>query len=445
MIPDDPVDFLLSLSRSEYLGMKPGLERIRELLEKLDHPEAAFNSVLIGGTNGKGSTAVILASLLARVAGKDGKPLRLGLYLSPHLVNLEERILVGGKPVSREQIRETARKLLPAEKTEAERDRWTFFEFITAIAFACFRDEKVDLAVAEVGLGGRLDATNVLSPLVSIITNISREHTEWLGKTDREIAREKAGIVREGGVVVTGAEGEAREEIHRIAGQKGAKMISLGRDFAVARAKSGGFDYQGLSLDLKGLPLSGRGDYQFRNAALALAGLEVLAGRMNFQPREKEIRAGLDGFTIPGRLQIVEKEAPIVLDGAHNPGAARVLSEELKSMFPGRKARIIFAAMRDKEVDKILEQVLPLASRMILADLGGKRALAPAELEKIIRDKSADLDLEKADGVKAALDLAREGIREGEYVLVTGSLYLVGEALRALELPGHVSIEANNQ
>ena len=445
MIPDDPVEYLLSLSRSEYLGMRPGLERIRELLEKLDHPEAAFNSVLIGGTNGKGSTAVILASLLARVAGKDGKPLRLGLYLSPHLVNLEERILVGGKPVSRERIRDTARKLLPAEKTEAERDRWTFFEFITAIAFACFRDEKVDLAVAEVGLGGRLDATNVLSPLVSIITNISLEHTEWLGKTEREIAREKAGIIREGGVVVTGAEGEAREEIHRIAGQKGAKMISLGRDFAVARAKSGGFDYQGLSLDLKGLPLSGRGDYQFRNAALALAGLEVLAGRMNFQPREKEIRAGLDSFTIPGRLQIVEKEAPIVLDGAHNPGAARVLSEELKSMFPGRKARIIFAAMRDKEVDKILEQVLPLASRMILADLGGKRALAPAELEKIIRDKSADLDLEKADGVKAALDLAREGIREGEYVLVTGSLYLVGEALRALELPGHVSIEANNQ
>ncbi|MCX5868114.1 MAG: bifunctional folylpolyglutamate synthase/dihydrofolate synthase [Proteobacteria bacterium] len=477
MIPDDPVDFLLSLSRSEYLGMKPGLERIRELLEKLDHPEAAFNSVLIGGTNGKGSTSVILASLLARVAGKDGKPLRLGLYLSPHLVNLEERILVGGKPVSREQIRETARKLLPsfanlsdialakseategsarrklgggatafsrgappAEKAEAGRDRWTFFEFITAIAFACFRDEKVDLAVTEVGLGGRLDATNVLSPPVSIITNISLEHTEWLGKTDREIAREKSGIIREGGVVVTGAEGEAREEIHRIAGQKGAKMLSLGRDFAVARAKSGGFDYQGLSLDLKGLPLSGRGDYQFRNAALALAGLEVLAGRMNFQPREKEIRAGLDSFTIPGRLQIVEKEAPIVLDGAHNPGAARVLSEELKSMFPGRKARIIFAAMRDKEVDKILEQVLPLASRMILADLGGKRALAPAELEKIIRDKSADLDLEKADGVKAALDLAREGIREGEYVLVTGSLYLVGEALRALELPGYVRI-----
>jgi len=441
MIPDDPVDFLLSLSRSEYLGMKPGLERIRELLEKLHHPEAAFNSVLIGGTNGKGSTSVILASLLARVAGKDGKPLRLGLYLSPHLVNLEERILAGGQPVSRERIRETARKLLPTEKTEADRDRWTFFEFITAIAFACFRDEKVDLAVAEVGLGGRLDATNVLNPLASIITNISREHTEWLGVSEREIAGEKAGIIRERGVVITGAEGEAREEIHRIAGQKGAKVLSLGRDFTVARMKSGGFDYRGLSLDLKGLTLSSRGDYQTRNAALALAGFEILAERLNFQPREEEIRAGLKGFRIPGRMQIIEEEGrTIVLDGAHNPGAARVLSEELKSMFPGRKARVIFAAMRDKEVDQILDQVLPLASRMILADLGGKRALAPAELEKIIRDKSADLDLEKADGVKAAWDLAREGIREGEYVLVTGSLYLVGEALRVMDLPGYVRI-----
>lgn len=441
MIPDDPVEFLLSLSRSEYLGMKPGLERIRELLDQLGHPERDLSSVLIGGTNGKGSTSVILASLLARVKGKSGKPLRLGLYLSPHLVNLEERILIGGVPVSRERLRGIARKLLPAGDAGAERDRWTFFEFVTAIAFGCFREERVELAVTEVGLGGRLDATNVLDPLVSIITNISREHTEWLGASEREIAGEKAGIIRENGVVITGAEGEAREEIGRIAGQRGAKVLSLGRDFTVARMKSGGFDYRGFSLDLKGLTLSGRGDYQIRNAALALAGFEILAERLNFQPGEEEIRAGLKGFRIPGRMQIIEKEGrTIVLDGAHNPGAARVLSEELKNIFPGRKARLIFTAMRDKEVDKILEQILPLASRMILADLGGKRALAPAELEKIIRDKSADLDLEKADGVKAALDLAREGIREGEYVLVTGSLYLVGEALRVMDLPGYVQI-----
>ena len=441
MIPDDPVEFLLSLSRSEYLGMKPGLERIRELLEKLHHPEAAFNSVLIGGTNGKGSTSVILASLLSRVPGPGGKPLRLGLYLSPHLINLEERILVGGQPVSREGIRETARKLLPAEKTEAERDRWTFFEFITAIAFDRFREEKVDLAVAEVGLGGRLDATNVLNPLVSIITNISREHTEWLGASEREIAGEKAGIIRERGVVITGAEGEALEEISRIAGQKGAKVLSLGRDFVVEQVKSGGFDYWGLGSVIKDLTLSCQGDYQTRNAALALASFEILADRLNFQPREEEIRAGLKGFSMPGRLQIVERERrPIILDGAHNPGAARVLSGELKRLFPGRKARLIFTAMRDKEADKILEHILPLASRVILVDLGGKRAFPPAELEKIIRSRSADLELEKTAGIKAALDLAREGNHEEEYILVTGSLYLVGEALRALELPGYVRI-----
>ena len=490
MIPDDPVDFLLSLSRSEYLGMKPGLERIRELLEKLHHPEATFNSVLIGGTNGKGSTAVILASLLSRVAGENGKPFRLGLYLSPHLVNLEERILVGGQPVSREGIRDTARKLFPSfanlsdiapvlpstfsakeglakseategstrrnlgggatassrgappvEKTEAERDRWTFFEFITAIAFDRFREEKVDLAVAEVGLGGRLDATNVLNPLVSIITNISREHTEWLGASEREIAGEKAGIIREGGFVVTGAEGEALEEISRIVGQKGAKVLSLGRDFVVERVKSGGFDYRGRGGTIRGLTLSGPGNYQTRNAALAMAGLEILAERLNFQPREEEIRAGLQGFRIPGRMQIIAGEGrTLVLDGAHNPGAARELSGELKRLFPGRKARLIFTAMRDKEVDKILEQILPLASRVILVDLGGKRAFPPAELETIIRCRSADLELEKTSGVEAALDLAREGNREDEYILVTGSLYLVGEVLRALGLPGYVQI-----
>ena len=442
MIPDDPVDFLLSLSRSEYLGMRPGLERIRELLEKLHHPEDTFNSALVGGTNGKGSTSVILTSLLARVAGKDGKPFRLGLYLSPHLVNLEERILVAGRPVSREGIRDTARKLISAEKTEAERDRWTFFEFITAIAFDRFREEKVDLAVAEVGLGGRLDATNVLSPLVSIITNISREHTEWLGASEREIAREKAGIIREKGIVITGAEGEAREEISRIAEQKGARVLVLGRDFIAEPAKSGGFDYRGLGSVIKGLTLSSSGDYQMRNAALALAGFEILAERLRFHPREEEIRAGLSGFRIPGRMQIIEKEGrTLVLDGAHNPGAARELSGELKRLFPGRKARLIFTAMRDKEADKILEQILPLASRVILADLGGKRAFPPAELEKIIRLRSADLELEKTSGVKAALDLAREGNREDEYILVTGSLYLVGEALRVLELPGYVEIQ----
>ncbi|MCX5858518.1 MAG: bifunctional folylpolyglutamate synthase/dihydrofolate synthase [Proteobacteria bacterium] len=442
MIPDDPVEFLLSLSRSEYLGMKPGLERIRELLEKLHHPEDTFNSVLVGGTNGKGSTAVILASLLSRVAGENGNPFRLGLYLSPHLVNLEERILIGGRPVSREGIRDTARKILPSGKMETERDRWTFFEFITAIAFDRFREEKVELAVAEVGLGGRLDATNVLSPLVSIITNISREHTEWLGASEREIAGEKAGIIREKGIVVTGAEGEALTEIRRAAGEKGARVLSLGRDFAVAPAGPAGFDYRGVGLSLKGLSLSSRGDFQTRNAALALAGFEILAERLDFSPREEEIRAGLSGFRIPGRMQIMEREGrTLVLDGAHNPGAARVLSGELKKIFPGRKARLIFTAMRDKEVDKILEQILPLASRMILVDLGGKRAFPPAELEKIIRLRSADLELEKTSGIEAALDLAREGNREDEYILVTGSLYLVGEALRALGLPGNVEIQ----
>ncbi|MDD5223143.1 MAG: bifunctional folylpolyglutamate synthase/dihydrofolate synthase [bacterium] len=440
MIPEDPVDFLLSLSRSEYLGMKPGLERIRELLEKLHRPEDAFRSVLVGGTNGKGSTAVILASLLSRVAGKNGKPFRLGLYLSPHLVNLEERILVGGRPVSREGIRDTARRLLIGEKTDSERDRWTFFEFITAIAFDRFREGQVELAVAEVGLGGRLDATNVLNPLASIITNISREHTEWLGASEREIAGEKAGIIREGRTVITGAEGDALAEIRRMAAGKGARVLSLGRDFAVERTGAG-FDYRGPGSMIRGLTLPGPGDYQIRNAALALAAFEILAGCLDFSPREEEIRAGLEGFRIPGRMQRIEREGrTIVLDGAHNPGAARVLSEELKNAFPGRKARLVFTAMRDKEVDKILEEILPLASRVILVDLGGKRAFPPAELEKIIRRRSADLELGKASGMEAALDLAREGCGQEEYLLVTGSLYLVGEALRALDLPGYVEI-----
>lgn len=435
----DPIEFLLSLSRSEYLGMKPGLGRIRELLARLGNPEQLFRSILVGGTNGKGSTAAMLASLINRSRIRGGGRARWGLFLSPHLIDLGERMVIDGAPAPRERIREIARMLMDEEERADERDRWTFFEFVTATAFEYFRRERVDIVVAEVGLGGRLDATNVLNPLVSVITNISREHTEWLGNTEKEIAREKSGIVRSGGVMITGARGEALSEIRRIAAEKGSACYSLGTDFRCAGDEDG-FTYHGMNLDIPDLSFAGPGRFQRDNAALALAAWEMISERLAMELTREEARAAFRGLSVPGRFQIVEKEIPIVLDGAHNPGAVRVLASELTRRFPGRKARTIFTAMRDKEVGEVLAPLMPIISRMYLVSLGGERAMLPDELAAIIRERGGEFPLEHPPHIADAVRLARQDVAGDEYCLVTGSLYLVGEVLKVLELPGFVQI-----
>lgn len=439
----DPIEFLLSLSRSEYLGMKPGLERIRELLRELRNPETGFQSVLIGGTNGKGSTAALLAGLLDRVHLRRGERVRWGLYTSPHLVELEERMIVMGRPAERDRIREIVRTLVAEDRFGCQRDRWTFFEFVTATAFEYFREEEVDCAVVEVGLGGRLDATNVLDPLVSVITNISREHTEWLGNTVREIAREKAGIIRENGIVVTGARGDALLEIRRIAEEKNSKLYVLDEDFHLAGQAEDGFVFTGRTSRYAGFSFYCPVGFQGDNAALALAAWEVLSEKMGVELGSEEIQAGLRGVFIPGRFQMVEGETPIILDGAHNPGAAAVLAGEIRRNFSGRRARVIFTAMRDKEVGEVLKPLLPLASRILLVSLGGERAVTLGELEEIIRNGEGGIPIESLPSVADALRRAHEDIAPDEFIVVTGSLYLVGEVLKELRLPGHIRIGQN--
>jgi len=439
----DPIDFLLSLSRSEYLGMKPGLERIRELLRELRNPETGFQSVLIGGTNGKGSTAALLAGLLDRVRRGRGDRIRWGLYTSPHLVELEERMIVMGRPAERDRVREIVRTLVAEDRFGSERDRWTFFEFVTATAFKYFREEGVDYAVVEVGLGGRLDATNVLDPLVSVITNISREHTEWLGNTVREIAREKAGIIRENGIVVTGARGEALSEIRRIAEERNGTLYVLGEDFHLAHGGDGGFIFNGITSRHSDLSFSLPVGFQGDNAALALAAWEVLSEKLGMELDSEEIQVGLRGVSIPGRFQVVEGETPIVLDGAHNPGAAAVLAGEIRRNFAGRRARVIFTAMRDKKVGEVLKPLLPLASRMLLVSLGGERAISLGELEGIVRVGRGGIPIESPSSIADALRRVYVDIAPDEFILVTGSLYLVGEVLKELRLPGHIRIGAN--
>jgi len=409
----ETLDDLYALQK---FGIKFGLSSTENLLKKLGRPESGLPCLHIAGTNGKGSVGAMSSTVLTRAGYK------VGFYSSPHLVSFRERFLINGEMISRPEVVELAGLV---RQISAPEEPPTFFEFVTAMAFKYFADSKVDLAVMETGMGGRLDATNLAEAPVGIITNISIDHTEYLGRTLREIAGEKAGIIKPGQAVVTGERRPRLLDLFaRTARDRGAELFCLGRDFRVRRRPGGGFDYTGFNWNLRGLELNLLGLHQVQNAALALAAIELLDAR-GFKVTEDSIRSGLKSVFWPGRAEIFPGPPDIMLDGAHNPGKAAALSRTLPGL-PYRRRHLILGIMADKDIPKILKPLLPLAETLILTRPEYSRAAAPEVLARAVKDFSGQVIIKP--GIPEAIEAARALAAPEDLILITGSLFTVGEA-----------------
>ena len=395
------LEYLFSLYR---FGSKLGLGPIRKALKELGNPERGMKVIHVAGTNGKGSVCAMLASVLQEAG------YRVGLYTSPHLVDFRERIQVNGEMIPKRDVVRLF-KMVKSKNIDL-----TYFEFVTALAFKYFREQEVDLLVLEVGLGGRLDATNVVRPLVSVITNVSKEHTDVLGNEIKQIAFEKAGVIKRGSTVITGAKGEALEVIERVCRERGSELIRVKNK--VRRIYSD-LDKQVIVYrDVKiNLPLLG--DFQIENVNTALEVIEQL-GRFGIDIPPGKIKKGLERTRWPGRVEIVGRNPLFILDGAHNPAGVRAL-RSFVSKLDYRRLILVLGVLNDKDYRRMIGYLKPLASRTIITKPKIRRALEPEVIAKELKDNF----VVKKD-VSEALEEARSNAGEDDLILVTGSIYLIG-------------------
>ena len=403
---------------------KFSLDEIGILLEVLDHPHKRFPSVLIAGTNGKGSTASTLASILTESG------LRTGLYTSPHLTRPNERIRVNGAEIADDafaglyfRIHDCARQLVLDGKLA---QLPSFFETLTAMAFLHFGDLAVDIAVLEVGMGGRLDATNIVDPLLSIVTDISLDHTEWLGSTISAIAREKAGILRRNGTLVTLPQHpEANQVVGEVALELGVRGVSAVPYMPpVVSTADAPYVVEALGAPVEvASPLHGA--HQHRNVALAIAAAVELAAHHGLPVTPRSISAGIRTTRWPARLeQILTGDTEFILDVAHNPAGAWALRAGLRdALADARPHTLIFSCLRDKPVAEIAQILFPLFDQVIFAPIHSLRATPISDL--LAAAKVTGTPAHSAESVIEAIALARE---EGGLVVISGSVYLVGEA-----------------
>jgi dihydrofolate synthase/folylpolyglutamate synthase len=413
---EDTLAWLSSLEAATGWDLK--LERMRAAVAHAGHPEARWPALHVAGTNGKGSTAAMLDAVLT-AAGS-----RTGLYTSPHLVDFTERMRVGGRTIPRDEVvsrvAELRRVLEPAGV------RLTHFEFATLVAFEWFARVGVDVGVVEVGLGGRLDATNLVSPLVTAITSIGRDHEEYLGHDLASIAAEKAGILKPGVPVVLGRlPDEAEAVIRARAAEVGAPVIAAGVD-AGLETRPDGLVFRGPGVVWDGLRLGLPGAFQRDNATVALAVLALVRERFALTPAG--VRAGLAAARWPGRLAVVRERPLVLLDGAHNPDGAATLARELPGVVGERRLTLVFAVMADKDWRGILAPLVPRAARAVITRVG-RRAADPATVAAELRPS---LPVEVIEDPRAAIRAAVEGAAPDEAVVVAGSLFLVGEAYATL-------------
>ena len=403
---------------------KFSLNEIGTLLTELGNPQHSFPSVLIAGTNGKGSTAATLASILT------ASGLRTGLYTSPHLTRANERIRMDRAEIDDEafarsyfRVHDDAQELVMNGQLP---QLPSYFEILTAQAFLYFAETGAEIAVLEVGMGGRLDATNIVDPLLSVITDISLDHTEWLGSTISAIAREKAGILRAGGTMITLSQHpEANQVLGEVATELGARGVSAAAYMPGADASGPYFVHALGSEILVDSPLAGA--HQHRNLALAIAAATELAENHGLLITPTNVAEGIRQTCWPGRLERIERDGvEWILDVAHNPAGAWALRAGLRSRFDEeRPRRLIFSCLRDKPVKEMGRILFPLFDRVILAPIHAARAAAMDDLRAAA--KATGTTAVTAESVSKALELAREGAHGG-VVVVSGSVYLVGEA-----------------
>jgi dihydrofolate synthase / folylpolyglutamate synthase len=412
------VQYLYGLQK---YGIKFGLSKTTNILKAMDNPHLGQKYIHVAGTNGKGSVSAMVESILMKAG------MKVGFYSSPHLVRFTERFRINRKEISRAKTVELVNKLIEAIDPSQPP---TFFEAATAMALSFFAEENTDIAIMEVGMGGRLDSTNVIKPLVSVITNISLEHQNFLGKGLADIAGEKAGIIKKGVDLVTAAsQPPVVALLEEICKDKKAPFHRLGKDFRY-RSKGDVINYFGMKRNLRGLRPSLQGGYQHRNTALALAVIEVLEIK-GCNISEKEVADGLAEAVWPGRMQVISRDPLVIVDGAHNPGAARELAHSIKSDFSYDRLILVAGIMEDKDITGIIRLISPVADYIISTKPDYYRAANPVRIMKEV--SAAGKRGEVVDALPAAIDRAKTMASPRDLILITGSLFTVGEALTILD------------
>ncbi len=419
----EAINYLLGL---EKFGMRLGLENISELLERLGNPHRRWKAVHVAGTNGKGSVCAYISSILEEAGFK------VGLYTSPHLVRLNERIQVNGKHISDDRLEELAariRTVCVEMASESPEKQITFFEFLTALAFTHFLDEKIDFGVLEVGLGGRLDATNVVMPEACAITHLAIEHSEHLGGSLEQIAGEKAGIIKEG-VPVVASDNPPPHAIVDVSGEKKAELIVVGKDIIYGRTElEEGRQHIRIN-DMHDIKIGLHGHHQVQNAATAFGVIEILRQRGFDVPD----RAVIDGFAKarwPGRFQIAMRNPMVVLDTAHNPDAAAELRKSVDDVLDYERGILVLGMLDDKDVDGFAAEIYPIVSTVICTTPNNPRALPAERLVEVMKNyiRRTGPISSVPDAIEKALELSGNN----DLVLITGSNSTVGEAMQHLD------------
>ena len=420
----EAIDWLYEVRR---FGSKPGLKIIRYLLNKIGNPQNSFKSIHVTGTNGKGSTTAMTSSILIAAGYK------IGMFTSPHLINFTERIQINNREITKEEVMKNISELKPII-AEMEKDlelrHPTFFEIITAIAFKHFSEMKVDFAVLEVGMGGELDATNVVKALVSVVTNVSLEHTAVLGDTVQEIAEKKGGIIKKDGVLITATEDESVYEVlSKMCQDRASLIFRVGRDITVEPVKTTNkgqlFNLKGFNGEYRNLTIPLMGKHQLTNAATATAAVEALSFH-GINTTEQDIQTGLQNIRWPGRLEIIARTPLVVLDGAKDIAASEAATKAM-SDFTYDKLTLVVSISSDKKVTEMIENFSKVADRFIVTEhsvqmRAAKTARIAQEAEK------HGIPYEAIPDVKDAVKYAIETSNPSDMVLVIGSVFLVGEA-----------------
>jgi dihydrofolate synthase/folylpolyglutamate synthase len=408
----------------EKFGIKLGLERISHIAEKLGNPQGNYKIIHVAGTNGKGSVCKFLASML------NSGGYKVGVYLSPHIQRFSERIVVDNKEISEDEFALLVNKIKPIVDEMIKSDNTpTFFEIVTAIAFQYFSDKGVDFAVIEVGLGGKYDATNIVSPMVSVITNIALEHTDILGKTIKDIALQKAGIIKDDVAVVTAAKGDALKVIKNVAKERKAPVYVIDEK----RWNRAYCDTEGQEFVIKGdltdysVKTSMLGKHQGENIALAIASIENLQMNGIYIP-ETSIIDGVAKAANPGRLEIVKHEPLVLLDGAHNPDGMQTLRTTLDEDLDYDKLILVLGILSDKDISSMLSIIVSAADIIVVTKSQNSRACEPSKLKEIIEKSGYEKEVVVKDRVSDAVDYAESIAKKNDLICITGSLFTVGEA-----------------
>ncbi|MBI5557885.1 MAG: bifunctional folylpolyglutamate synthase/dihydrofolate synthase [Deltaproteobacteria bacterium] len=431
------------LDQLQFFKIKLGLDSMAGFLDGVNHPQRDLKFIHVAGTNGKGSVSVTLLTLLGEAGYK------AGLYTSPHLCSVRERFRINDRYISKDDFAGIATMI----RNGLGERQITYFEFTTALALLWFAQEKVDIVILETGLGGRLDATNVISPLVSVITNVSMDHEAHLGTTLEQIAAEKAGIIKQDIPVVSGVAADGGlTVVSRACQEKNAPLFLLGRDFTAQRHGDGSWDYAGVNgLRLHDLPLRMKGDHQLDNAALALAVLDCLRPH-GFMVNEQSVAQGLAGVRWPGRLEYfcIDRDTGRImedfdqdhstennnvrrylLDGAHNPAGISSLIRSLKSDFAYGRLICVWASMSDKDIAKTLNPIAPYCQIIIFTRPESERSATPEKLTEILPDELKKRAVSRVD-VSEAVRYAEKEAGPRDLICIAGSLYLVGAARKIL-------------